>query len=291
MRLSRYTPHYFVSRIRTLVRVSRPRFWIYTAGPYLIGHAAVMRTGGGAHLTGIFWYGLFFFLIPANIIMYGVNDLYDQDTDQYNEKKRSYEHLLKAEHMSLVKVGTLMSLLAAVPLVLMLWSSPLAVVFLLAFLVLSVAYSVPPIRLKARPFLDSLSNIFYIFPGCIAYLAWRSTHMSELIFPLVAGGCWTAALHLFSAIPDIAADTRAQLSTTATTLGERRSLYLCMLLWGTSAVTTLYLLGWPALLGLVYPALPLLVLARRRKLFAVYQYMPKINLIIGFILFWYVVLF
>ncbi len=45
---------------------------------------------------------------------------------------------------------------------------------------------------------------------------------------MIAGGLWTAAMHAFSAIPDIEADRQAGLSTIATTLGSVGTHIFCL---------------------------------------------------------------
>jgi 4-hydroxybenzoate polyprenyltransferase len=89
-------------------------------------------------------------------------------------------------------------------------------------------------RWKAKPFVDALSNVFYIIPGWITYYAMGGTGWSWLV--LLAGWMWTTPMHVFSAIPDIDADTQAGLATTATALGVRNSLIYCMLWWFVSGI-------------------------------------------------------
>ena len=70
----------------------------------------------------------------------------------------------------------------------------------------SLIYSLPPIRAKAVPFFDGITNILYVLPGIMAYLVLHS----DLSRPLViAAWAWVMAMHAYSAIPDIEADTKA----------------------------------------------------------------------------------
>jgi 4-hydroxybenzoate polyprenyltransferase len=85
-----------------IFKISRPRFWLYLAGPYLVGYAA------GVHfikdfLNLCFFVYFFFFLSIANIFLYGVNDLYDHDTDIKNERKGKDENLLSSSDNQLLK--------------------------------------------------------------------------------------------------------------------------------------------------------------------------------------------
>jgi hypothetical protein len=95
------------------------------------------------------------------------------------------------------------------------------------YILMATFYSLPPIRFKARPFLDSFSNWFYIIPGAAGY------HLSSnnLLPPLwfwVVGALWTAGMHALSAVPDIEPDRRAGIKTIATTLGPRGTMFFCL---------------------------------------------------------------
>jgi len=71
-----------------LLRLSRPRFWLYLAGPVVVGVAYAARTP--AELFAPIAVALFaYFLVPANVFLYGVNDVFDADIDVETQKKNS----------------------------------------------------------------------------------------------------------------------------------------------------------------------------------------------------------
>jgi len=242
---------------RYLVAVTRPRFWLYLAGPYLLGYTGAAMAAGH-QLTPEFWVYLAFFLLPANLLLYGINDLCDVGTDQLNPKKGTVEARLDGRERLLLRtvLACLPVYLAAVVL-LPTWPARAA---LTLFLALSAAYSLPPVRFKARPFFDMASNVLYALPGYVGYTQAGGDGMN--LHVLGFAWCWTAAMHLFSAIPDIESDRRAAVATTATVLGAPRSLQVCALVWAAGA--GLLIAGgvlWPwNLLTLVYPAIPLVLL-------------------------------
>src|SRR5688500_16965443 len=84
-------------------KISRPRFWGYLAGPYLIGYVIGMPTQT-ALLTPLFFVHLLYFVTVANVLVYGVNDLFDMDTDEKNPKKDTHEHKLKSTEKKQLKV-------------------------------------------------------------------------------------------------------------------------------------------------------------------------------------------
>src|SRR5699024_5106765 len=73
-------------RLGHLFRTSRPLSWINTAYPF---GAAWLLAGGDLGPT--FWVGCFFFLIPYNLAMYGINDVFDYESDLRNPRKGGVE--------------------------------------------------------------------------------------------------------------------------------------------------------------------------------------------------------
>ncbi|MBL8182338.1 MAG: prenyltransferase [Blastocatellia bacterium] len=267
-----------------ILKVSRPRFWVYLLGPYLVGLVAAVATR--EELLNLH-YAIFaiYFTLPANLLVYGVNDICDYETDKLNPKKADYEALVTPERRSTILLAILLSNL---PFVAGLIYVPLvAINALVAFLLLSVFYSAKPIRAKAKPFLDSAFNILYILPGVFAYamvsgdlLPWQA---------IVAGGLWTAAMHAYSAVPDIEADREADLSTIATALGANLTVALCAGLYVASAFLAAEFLGFVAIpLGFAYLVLMLASFRsiKTGRIFALYRAFPMINLSAGFLIFW-----
>lgn len=267
-----------------LLTASRWRFWPYLAGPFLLGYTAgAARTS--SLMSGEFWAMLGVFLLPANLLLYGVNDLCDRDTDRFNPKKGTVELSLQQPQERTLLVAVLVS--GAVLLLATLWMGlPLARWLMLAFLALSIAYSAPPLRLKSRAFLDSASNILYVVPGLVGYAL--SAGRLAPWQAIAAGGLWTAAMHLYSAIPDIESDRRSGLVTSATVLGTRGALVACALLWAESAsIATALRMLWPwCLLAWIYPLVPLMLLGRPRSdIGRMYWSFPLLNSSMGMLAF------
>jgi 4-hydroxybenzoate polyprenyltransferase len=273
--------------LRRLLALSRPRFWVYLLGPWAIG---IVAASGQPPSVPLLVLGLWCTL-PANLLIYGVNDLFDRPTDRINGKKGSYEALLDpSEDRTLVAAilaGNL-PFLALLP-----FLPPAAIVWAVVFLVLGIGYSAPPLRFKARPFLDSASNFLYAVPALVAFTTATSAPPSPAL--VVAAALWCAAMHAYSAVPDIEADRTAGVPTIATRLGARGALLACLALWLVAA-------------ALVVPALPVFALAAglaylllgvaslravrgaRPSLFALYRIFPVVNTLVGaglfFSIFW-----
>ncbi|MFB6255821.1 MAG: prenyltransferase [Haloplanus sp.] len=259
---------------RYLVKLSRPRFWLYLAGPVAVG--VVYGAASTADLFTPSTLTLFaYFLLPANVLLYGVNDVFDADVDVENPKKEGREVRYDGDRLvPMAVVGSGLLVLAPAAL-----TPPLAWPWLASFLALGVAYSAPPLRLKVHPPLDSLSNGLYVLPGAAAYAAVAGSHPPLLA--VVGGWLWTMAMHTFSAIPDIEPDRRAGIETTATRLGEGPTYAYCAVCWALAA-TAFGLLDvrFGALIGL-YPVGVVLVARSSVAADRAYWWFPAVNTVVG----------
>ncbi|MDS0278210.1 prenyltransferase [Halomicroarcula sp. S1AR25-4] len=255
--------------------LSRPRFWLYQGGPVVV--AVTYAADGPGELFSPLAIALFlYFTVPANVFLYGVNDVFDRDVDEHNPKKDEGREVSYRGDSVVVAAIVGSGLLAAAFLP---WLPTLGVVALLAWAALSVEYSAPPLRFKTTPFLDSLSNGLYILPGVVAYAA------IEGVAPpasAVAGAwLWTMGMHTFSAIPDIEPDREAGIQTTATFLGESNTYYYCVMCWLTAAFAFTYTHWVFGALLLVYPGLVFGILAVGVDIDEAYWWYPAINTLVG----------
>ncbi len=266
----------------SLIRVSRPRFWTYVLGPLAVGLAA---TKDLSVLTNPLAYVFFlYFTLPANLLIYGINDIFDWETDSKNAKKQGYEAVLPPDERPRLWKSLA---LTQIPFLILAYFLPLgAKLALLGFAFLSIFYSAPPIRAKSKPFLDASFNFLYVCPGIVGYLLLGPRSLS--ILTLLAGWCWVMAMQLYSAVPDITADRASETPTTATVLGTMRSLALCLALYLVAAALAYPAIGWLAVaLGAVYLALMLISLRAGTEdgVLRLYRYFPMINTLCGAALF------
>lgn len=93
----------------TLLRISRPRFWHYVLGPMLILFASsgffeeIQWSFSRWGTDWIFYWIVLlillgYFMLPANLWIYGRNDIADGDTDKFNKKKGTYESKIDDSH-------------------------------------------------------------------------------------------------------------------------------------------------------------------------------------------------
>lgn len=267
-----------------LIKVSRPRFWLYLFGPYLIGLAAGAVVKDDVLRFDVMFFAMFF-LFPANLLVYGINDIFDFETDRLNPKKSEYEMLVSPEsHRSLA----IWIILVNLPFILSTYLlTPQSLLSLTGFIFFSVFYSALPIRAKQIPILDSVFNILYVFPAAFSFQ--MLTGSFPPIQVMFAAGFWTMAMHAYSAIPDIDSDREAGVNTIATLLGKNGTLIFCLSAYIASAALASPHLGifgiFAAIIFVVMIAVTYFSL-KVDAVFAIYKYFPLVNAVVGFALFW-----
>lgn len=272
-----------ISSLSFAFTISRFRFWIYTGGTYVVGFALGMENWL-AFFEPVYYLYLFYFFFPANILIYGVNDFWDEETDRNNPKKGEREHqLAHHERQLLVRILFICGMFSIA--LFFIQDTGERLIFLI-FLFLAYFYSAKPLRFKEVPILDFASNMLYIMPGIFGYYL-AAGQFPPLLYVL-AGFFHIAAMHLFSAIPDIVYDRAAAIRTSAVVFGKRISLMVCLAFWSCFAVLIILLSGYHpmSLLVLVYPFFPALLLCTDSvQIGNLYWYLPYINTFLGGLLF------
>lgn len=217
---------------------SRPISWINTAFPFAAGYYLVL---GEINLTLVL--GFVFFLIPYNLLMYGVNDVFDYESDLRNPRKGGIEGALLEPkyHRPILLIATLVP----VPFLWYLFVQGDAQSnLILGIVIFSVlAYSLKHLRFKEVPFLDSITSATH-FVGPMVYgisLAGGSLGNQTLILITLAFFLWGMASHAFGAVQDIRADREANISSIATVLGARATVRVAMVGYVLAGLLTLFI--------------------------------------------------
>jgi 4-hydroxybenzoate polyprenyltransferase len=237
---------------------SRPLSWINTAFPFAAAY--VVSTG---RVDAFLMVGTVFFLVPYNLLMYGINDVFDYQSDLRNPRKGGVEGAMldPALHPAVVVAGVVSAVpfLVAMP-VLAGAEHPLAWLVLAVSLFAVVAYSVSGLRFKERPVLDSVtSSIHFVSPAVFGLALAGAVFTPGLVALLAAFFLWGMASHAFGAVQDVVPDREGGIASIATALGAARTVKLAIVLWVLSGLLML-VVGWPgALAGLL--ALPYIAAA------------------------------
>ena len=237
---------------------SRPISWINTAFPFA---AAYLLTSGV--VDALLVVGTLFFLIPYNLLMYGVNDVFDYESDLRNPRKGGTEGALLEPGLHRVVVWT--GIVTAAPLLAaMLWlggtGHPWSWVVLAVSLFAVFAYSVPGLRFKERPVLDSItSSTHFVSPAVYGLAVAGAVPTSQLVAVVAAFFCWGMASHAFGAVQDVVPDREGGIASIATAFGARPTVRIALGLWLVAGLLML-VTEWPGPLASLL-VLPYLVTA------------------------------
>lgn len=236
--------------IRALFLTSRPLSWVNTAFPFA---AAYVMTAQQVDPTLIV--GTLFFLVPYNFAMYGINDVFDYQSDLRNPRKGGVEGALLDPrwHRLVLWLSGILALPFVVYLVAV--GTPASWVALAVSLFAVVAYSAAGLRFKERPVLDSLtSSTHFVSPAVYGLLLASATFTPALLALLAAFFLWGAASHAFGAVQDVVADREGGIGSIATVIGARRTVRLSVVLYLLAGILLLAT-EWPGPLAAVL-ALP-----------------------------------
>lgn len=269
-------------KFKEVIKISRPRFWLYEAATFgLVGTVGALQ-GLSFFSDWRYWIFALYFLIPANILIYGINDIFDYETDKLNPKKGdgAYEALVPPERQrSLWK----WILLTNIPFFFFVPHSIELILSFLAFVFFASFYSAKPIRAKAKPFIDSLFSAgHYVATGVFGYYL-----AGGIAFPtvgVIAGMLWAVAMHAYSAVPDIKADLGAGLHTIAIMIGEKRTIALCWFFYALAGYLVRDIIPVASVIGVLTFSYFMWRSHRAKTpeaLFKLYTYFPLINTVIG----------
>ena len=241
-----------MSALRTLVVSSRPLSWVNTAFPF--GLTYYLYVG---EFDALFVVGSLFFLIPYNVLMYGINDVFDYESDLRNPRKGGVEGALLGPelHRPMVLLSALLPLPFLVPLIL--WGSLLSTGVLALALFFVVAYSAKNFRFKEIPFVDSVtSSLHFVMPAVFA-MALVDAELTGLSLTLLASFFfWGMASHAFGAVQDVVADREAGVGSIATAIGAKGTVRFAVVLYLVAGLVVL-VTPWP--LPLIAPVAVLYV--------------------------------
>ncbi|MBO9625855.1 MAG: prenyltransferase [Microbacterium sp.] len=223
---------------------SRPVSWINTAFPF--GAAYLLAT---RELDATAVVGILYFLIPYNLAMYGINDVFDYASDLANPRKGGLEGALLSPRIH----RTTLWAAAALNLPFLVWlyavGDPTSWIALTLSLFAVVAYSAPGLRFKERPFLDSItSSTHFVSPAVVGLTLAHAAPSMGAALVLLAFFLWGMAAHAFGAVQDVGPDREAGIASIATVIGASATVRFALALWTVAGLVVLAA-PWPAPLG------------------------------------------
>jgi 4-hydroxybenzoate polyprenyltransferase len=242
-----------IETIKKLFWVSRPISWINTAYPFAV---AYFFATGRVDLELVL--GSLFFLIPYNLLMYGINDVFDYESDLRNPRKGGIEgSLLEPRWHRLTVVSAVAS---SLPFILYLTyvGSSASTGWLYFFIFTVIAYSAKGLRFKEKPFLDSLTSASHFVGPMIFGLSLGGANLADpvLLALIAAFTLWGIGSHAFGAVQDVIADREGGIASIATVIGARATVRFSFFAYLLAAVLVI-LVGKPILALAAVPYLAL----------------------------------
>ena len=232
--------------LRQLFVSSRPLSWVNTAFPFAAAYFLTTR-----EIDLAFVLGTLYFLIPYNLAMYGINDVFDYESDLRNPRKGGVEGALLDP--SVHRVTLIAAIATNVPFLIVLGNlgSLLSTLVLGVSVFAVIAYSAPKLRFKERPFLDSLTSAtHFVSPAVYGLVLAGAVIGPQLWAVLAAFFLWGVASHAFGAVQDVLADRQAGIASVATVIGARSTVRVAVAAYVAGGVLLLFS-AWPGPLASV----------------------------------------
>ncbi|MBX3100434.1 MAG: prenyltransferase [Salinibacterium sp.] len=232
--------------LRALFVSSRPLSWVNTAFPFAAAYLLTTR-----EIDATLIVGTLYFLIPYNLAMYGINDVFDYESDLRNPRKGGVEGALldRSMHRPTIVAAVVTNLPFLVYLVVV--GGPLSWLVLAISVFAVIAYSAKGLRFKEKPFLDSVtSSTHFVSPAIYGLVLAGAMFSLPLWAVLAAFFLWGIASHAFGAVQDVIADREASISSTATVIGARATVRLAVIAYLLGG-GLLLLVNWPGPLAAV----------------------------------------
>ena len=203
-----------------LLQVSRPGLWSTTALFYLmpLGQADILHSGK-------LWLGLFFVLFPLGLLLYGVNDIVDAETDALNPRKGTFLFGSRGAREQLAALKWQIAV-AQIPFAIAFYFfiGP-SILWWYTVLLLAVGiYNVPGIAWKGRPPFDVLIQASYLLVFVLS--SWLNNVPQLPWQTFLFGAMFAMHSHIFGEVMDIEPDHLSGRRTTATSIGRVRAKFL-----------------------------------------------------------------
>lgn len=201
--------------IRTLVGASRPSGWAIFSIFALFG---LFASGGTP--SPMFAFQLSLMSFPMGLVVFGLNDVYDCESDALNPRKGGLEGIRLDPGDRWLVTRAAMASAALLETSALMSRSGTNLVGMTVALAVAWAYSAPPLRLKERPPFDSLANGAILFGSFLVGFSYalpisRMYPRWYLIVLAVAG------VHAYSTIMDCTPDSLVGDRTFAIAFGKR----------------------------------------------------------------------
>jgi 4-hydroxybenzoate polyprenyltransferase len=214
-----------MKNLKLIFSVSRPLFW--AIGPLVFLSGLFYSKGNLSYLPFI---QMLLLAFPGSIVAYGLNDIYDYDSDRLNKRKKSlWGVALKPKHHKFVLKCVFVSsfiLFASA----FLSFNMLNILSMIVLLTSLFMYSVKPIRLKERPPLDSISNGVIVLSTFILGYSFGNSLLNLNLEIILLSLC-VCGIHIYTTLVDYTPDNKSKTKTFAIIYGKRTAALIPMIVF------------------------------------------------------------
>lgn len=229
--------------LKEAIIIARPFWWVNTCMPFVASYFII----GHRHDLTLFL-GIIYFAFVYNFFMYGINDIFDYESDIRNPRKTGIDGSVmpKTKHASLwfwivaVNLPITLYFYLQGDMATNLWFS------IMIFMV--IAYSLGGLRFKERPVLDSFTSSFH-YTSPFIYGGLLAGNANLYIGGFITFFIWVMSNHALGAIMDITPDKEAKIKSIATELGSNITTLLVFGGYCLAAVLPVLLYGLHGLVG------------------------------------------
>ncbi len=207
-----------------VLRHSRLTWWPVTMLGFLAG--AILA---GLELDNVFILGMAYFSLPYNLLRFGAHDVFYCLSSQQMARRTDSSRAWLSRDMLPGTIVWIIAVQVAFVVPLMLLATPAARLWLLALMLISLAYSAPFVRFKEAPLLDIASFAGWAAGPLVFAQLLVGNDLSLLVFGSFLA--WAAATYLFGSAQDIEIDRLGWIRSTARSTGTRIAVLGSILLY------------------------------------------------------------
>ncbi len=221
----------------TLVKISRPGFWLTALWFYLLPFAQQEMFASIG-----FWLGATYVCFPLGLLIYGWNDLTDTQTDALNPRKDSWLFGARPDKDMIQRLPWLILVVQVPFLVAFVAIAGVKMVFWFAMVLLTNA-TYNWLNFKQHPFLDILNQAGYVLVFVLA--SWLCA-MPQLNAPaMIFSALFAMISHIFGQLMDVEPDRLAGRCSTAVYMGVRPAkVLLISMMLVESIIAWKFFSGW-----------------------------------------------
>jgi lycopene elongase/hydratase (flavuxanthin-forming) len=222
-----------------LIQVARPGLWSTTTLFYLmpLGHSNIF-------VSGRFWLGLLFVLLPLGFLLYGVNDIVDAQADLLNPRKGTFLFGSRGVQEQLAALKWQIAVVQVPFLAAFLFLVGTQILWWYAALLLAVGlYNAPRFGWKGRPPFDVLIQASYLLVFVLSSWLNKAPQLPWQTF--LFGALFAMHSHVFGEVMDVEPDRLSGRRTTATWIGRiPAKLLIAILLCIETGLICFYFRDW-----------------------------------------------